>query len=76
MSAETPHYFDYLTPAKAAGITDEQLRIIKQMFRSDYPGDDMLYELHILRACNAIRDGFVTIQQVLAEARDRPASAA
>lgn len=73
---EHSEYFDYLTPATAAGITDDQLSIIKQMFRTDYLTDDMLYELHILRACNAVRDGFVTIQQVLAEARDRPASAA
>lgn len=60
-------YFDYQSVAKEAGITPAQLSQIIERVRRDYPGDEMLCELHVLRACRAIQDRRVTIEQVLAE---------
>lgn len=71
-----PLYFDYPAAARAAGISTEQLRLLEQMFRADYPTDDMLYELHVLRACNSVSGGLASLDAILREARDRGASAA
>jgi hypothetical protein len=42
-------YFDYETAA----------------VRRDYPHDEMLFELHVMRACRAIRDGAVSLAEIL-----------
>jgi hypothetical protein len=68
-----PEYFDYTRAAREAGLTPEQLRSVIRLFEADYPHDVMLRELHILRACNAIRRGTVTIQQVLSSHEERAA---
>lgn len=60
-------YFDYQSMADEAGITPAQLAQIVERVRRDYPGDQMLRELHVLRACRAVRDRQVTVEQVLAE---------
>jgi len=59
-------YFNYEKVARDAGIPREALVKIRQIFRKEYPRDEMLYELHVLRACMAVRDGLVTIDEVLA----------
>ena len=71
-----PRYFDYRDAAREARIDADQLKLIERMFRADYPADDMLYELHVLRTCRAIRQGLTTLDAVLDEARRRGASAA
>lgn len=72
----TPHYFNYSQAATEAGINPEQLSIIEQMFRNDFPDDDMLFELHVLRACQAVKDGRANLDNILREAREQGASAA
>ena len=76
MGMASLEYFDYRTTARDAGIDDDQLRLIEKMFRADYPSDDMLYELHVLRACQSIRDGLTTLDAVLRDARGDQSSAA
>ena len=61
----TPEYFDYPRVAKDADITPDQLAAIIRIFEADYPYDLMLRELHILRACNAVKEGRITIQAIL-----------
>lgn len=58
-------YFDYQSLANQAGLTDEQLRQLVERVRHDYPQDEMLLELHVFRACRAIKDGRVTLEQAL-----------
>ena len=60
-------YFDYQQVAAEAGITPTQLAQIVESIRREFPEDLMLLELHVLRACRAIRDGQVTLEQVLSE---------
>jgi hypothetical protein len=57
-------YFDYETAAREAGLDEEQLAAVKEAMRIEFPNDDMMWELHILRACLAIRDGHATFQDV------------
>lgn len=60
-----PEYFDYRAVAQDARLTPEHLRSVQRIFEADYPTDLMLRELHILRACNAIRSGTCSIEDVL-----------
>ncbi len=60
-------YFDYQAVANEAGLTSEQLQQIAEAVRRDYPSDAMLFELHVLRACRAIRDGAATFEQVVSQ---------
>ena len=46
------------------------------MIRKDFPADDMMYELHVLRACMAVRDGYAKIEDILPSTPVAAASAA
>lgn len=61
-------FFDYERAAAEAGLDERQLATIEEVFRADYPADPMLYELHVLRACNALRDGRMKFDQAFGEA--------
>ena len=58
-------YFDYEEVAREAHIPAEKLDELRHLIRGEFPRDEMMYELHLLRACMAIRDGVVTLQQAL-----------
>ena len=58
-------YFDYEKAAREAGITEEQLKEVCASIRREFPKDDMMYELHVLRACAAVRDGRASLDDVL-----------
>ncbi len=58
-------YFDYQTTAQQAGITEEQLDRLQQMMNREFPHDQMMFELHMLRVCRAIRDGDVSLEEAL-----------
>jgi hypothetical protein len=59
-------YFDYEKVAQAARIPPDKLEEMSRSVRQDFPKDDMMYELHLLRICLAVRDGHVTLEQMLA----------
>lgn len=44
-------YFDYESAAHEAGLTEDQLAAVKEAVRHEFPTDDMMWELHVLRAC-------------------------
>ena len=58
-------FFDYKSVAKEANIPPDKLAIICDMLRREYPDDEMLYELHVLRACLSVRDGRTTLDKIL-----------
>jgi hypothetical protein len=64
---DSMEYFDYESIAREAQLSAEQLRHICKAVRRDYPDDQMLFELHVLRACSAIRDGRATYEQVVGD---------
>jgi hypothetical protein len=57
--------FDYPKVAAEIGLSSEQLQALEQRIRQDFPHDDMLFELHVLRACLALQEGRVTLEEVL-----------
>ena len=58
-------YFDYESVAKEAGILPDKLEALCKLVRQEFPFDDMMYELHLLRACMAIQQGHTTIDEAL-----------
>lgn len=58
-------YFDYETVAREAKISPDKLDALSQLVRQEFPRDDMMYELHLLRVCMGIRDGRLTVEEAL-----------
>ena len=57
--------FDYTTAADRTGISREKLECLKALVRAEFPGDEMMADLHILRAVLAVERGDVTLEQIL-----------
>lgn len=68
------NYFDYESVAREVGLSDAQLDVIKRGIRLDYPHDDLLWELHVLRACMVIKDGHATYEEVVKALPNREAA--
>jgi hypothetical protein len=58
------HFFDYEKVAREAGIPSDALAELCRVMRAEFPRDEMMYELHVLRACLAIEDGIVRLEDV------------
>jgi mRNA-degrading endonuclease YafQ of YafQ-DinJ toxin-antitoxin module len=58
-------YFDYESVAHEAKIPEDKLRKLVKLVRQEFPHDPMMAELHMLRACLAIRDGHIRIDDAL-----------
>ncbi len=55
------YFFDYVSVARDAGISDEDLEHIRRGVRREFPDDEMMYELHVMRACDAVKEGLVSL---------------
>lgn len=62
-------YFDYETIAGQAGIPSAKLNELVKLIASEEPHDPMMAELHVLRTCMAIKNGKLTVETALEEAR-------
>jgi mRNA-degrading endonuclease YafQ of YafQ-DinJ toxin-antitoxin module len=58
-------YFDYRSAAREAKIPKQKLRKLVELIGKEFPNDQMMAELHALRACQAIRDGHIQIDEAL-----------
>ena len=58
-------YFDYKSVAREAKLPADKLKRLVDLVRKEFPHDAMMAELHMLRACAAIRDGHVNIDEAL-----------
>jgi hypothetical protein len=58
-------YFDYLSYAEQAGISDTDLEKLYQKTLAEYLGDQNLGELRLMRTCKAIANGRLTIEEAL-----------
>jgi hypothetical protein len=57
--------FDYTTAASRVGISSEDLDRLVALMRAEFPGDEMMVELHVLRTVRAVDRGDVTLLDVL-----------
>jgi len=64
--------FDYQQSARRIGMTESQLGRLCNLVRADYPNDNMMFELHVLRAILAVESGRASLAQVLKEPELQP----
>ncbi len=57
MSEAPPEYFDYLTVARECRLTAGQVAALEAVERREFPDDQMMFELHMLRVIEQIRAG-------------------
>ena len=50
--------YDVENAFKNAGLSPAEIQRIKRQVRKDFPNDDMMYELHIIRILNAMKKGY------------------
>ena len=43
--------FDYQSIARDAGIPEEKLREVREIMEAEFPDDETMASLHVLRAC-------------------------
>ena len=58
-------YFDYEKMAKEAGVSADTLDVLREKVRQEFPKDNMLYELHLLRVCMALKDKRLSVEDAL-----------
>ncbi len=58
-------YFDYQKVAREAKIPADKMEQLIARVRVEFPDDALMYELHMLRVCMAIRDGHVAVEDAL-----------
>lgn len=58
-------YFDYEKAAREAGIPADKMAELRRVVREEFPRDEMMYELHLLRVCMAIKQGLVTVEEAI-----------
>lgn len=63
----TPEYFDYISIAQKCNISEDTLRKLEDLERKEFPRDQMMFELHMLRLIKSISKGIVTLNVVLSE---------
>jgi hypothetical protein len=50
---------------REANIPPEALSELCRQIRQEFPTDDLMYGLHLLRVCMAIKEGALTLQDAL-----------
>jgi hypothetical protein len=65
MRKPSPAYFDYLGAAKACHLTEEEVAVLETIERQEFPDDQMMFELHMLRLIEQIRAGRIKLGEVL-----------
>lgn len=63
-------HFDYEEVAREAHIPARKLEELRRIIKGEFPRDEMMYEFHLMRACMAIKNGVLTIEQALTPSAD------
>lgn len=58
-------FFDCEKVASEANIPPDKLEELRHLIRREFPRDEMMFELHLLRACMAIKHGILTLDEAL-----------
>jgi hypothetical protein len=59
--------FDYRGAARRVGIPEDKLARLCAAIRAEFPNDEMMAELHILRAVLSIERGDTTLEEILSQ---------
>jgi hypothetical protein len=59
--------FDYRGAARRVGIPEDKLARLCALIRAEFPNDEMMAELHLLRIVHSIERGDTTLEEVLSQ---------
>ncbi len=59
--------FDLEILKRESGLTQDQLVRLEQDVRAEFPHDEMMFEIHLLRILEAIKKGWITPDVALSE---------
>ena len=66
---EIMHYFNFENVAKEAKIPKNGFEDLAKAVRAEFPRDEMMYELHLLRVCMSIQQGHVSLEEAIRSER-------
>ena len=61
--------FDYLSISRECGLTPDQVATLEAVEWREFPDDQMMFELHMLRVIEQIRAGRLKLEDVLSATR-------
>ena len=64
--------FDYVAAARRVGIPGDKLECLVALARADFPDDEPMAELHILRAILAVERGDASVEEILSTGSPGP----
>lgn len=63
--------FDYADAAKRAGIPGDKLDCLLNLMRAEFPDDETMAELHVLRAVLSVERGEASLEEILRQGASR-----
>jgi hypothetical protein len=57
--------FDLEKIKRESGLSTAELARLEEQIRREFEGDEMMFELHLIRAIKAIKEGRVTLEEAL-----------
>ena len=60
-------FFDYQKPLKNLGLSQKIIDRLVKSVQSEFPHDEMMCELHLVRLANALKEKFLTVKEALQE---------
>lgn len=59
--------FDLKKIKRESGLTPDDLARLEAKVKEEFPGDELMFELHFLRTLKALKEGWVTLEEALKE---------
>lgn len=54
---------------KESGFSKETLKKIEDEVRKEFPDDEMMFKLHLLRVLSALKEGTISLDDVVSESK-------
>lgn len=67
--------FNLIEMRKQSGLSDREFEQLENETRAEFPHDEMLYELHLVRALDALRNGWISKEQLFDKQQSIPNAA-
>jgi len=52
---------------RESGLSASELAQLEESVRAEFQNDEMMFELHLVRALKALKEGWVTLEEALSE---------
>ncbi|GAH93022.1 unnamed protein product [marine sediment metagenome] len=59
--------FDLEEAKRESGLSAHQFAQLEERVRVEFEGDEMMFELHLVRTIKALKEGRVTLEEALSE---------